>query len=63
MEPGLKTGVPVLSVSMTPHHVQPTTDDQAFTIEHLAKEWREAAYAALEVMALHRDQKGIAKPA
>lgn len=63
MDAGMKTGVPVLSVSLTPHHFQPTPEHQAFFVEHFIKKGREAADAALEVMALHRDQNGIARAA
>ena len=37
MEAGLKTGVPVLSVSLTPHHFQPTQEHQAFFQDHFVK--------------------------
>lgn len=43
MEAGLKTGVPVLSVSLTLHHLQPTHEHQTFFHDHFVKKWREAA--------------------
>lgn len=53
MDVGLKTGVPVLSVSLTPHHFQPTEDHIGFFTEHFVKKGREAADAALDVVRLH----------
>lgn len=53
MEAGLKTGVPVLSVSLTPHNFQPTAEHEAFFHAHFLKKGREAADAALSVSALH----------
>ncbi|MCC5958749.1 MAG: 6,7-dimethyl-8-ribityllumazine synthase [Rhodobacteraceae bacterium] len=53
MEAGLKTGVPVLSVSLTPHHFQPSAEHEAFFHDHFAKKGREAADAALQVTHLH----------
>lgn len=55
MEVGLKTGVPVLSVSLTPHHFQPTEAHQGFFAEHFVQKGREAADAAVEVARLHGD--------
>lgn len=63
MDAGLRTGVPILSVSLTPHHFQPTPEHQAFFAEHFVKKGREAAEAAIEVVALHQDQSGIAHAA
>ena len=56
MEAGLKSGVPVLSVSLTPHHFQPTPEHQAFFMDHFVKKGSEAADAAMGVIAVHRDQ-------
>ncbi|QDC09341.1 6,7-dimethyl-8-ribityllumazine synthase [Oceanicola sp. D3] len=53
MEAGLKTGVPVLSVSLTPHHFQPSDDHHGFFHAHFVKKGREAADAAVQVTALH----------
>lgn len=63
MEAGLKTGVPVLSVSLTPHHFQPTTEHQTFFREHFVKKGREAAEAAIDVVALHKSQSNVAQAA
>lgn len=49
MDVQLKTNVPVLSASLTPHHFQPTEDHLAFFGEHFVKKGREAADAALAV--------------
>jgi 6,7-dimethyl-8-ribityllumazine synthase len=53
MEVGLKTGVPVLSVSLTPHHFQPSDEHQNFFAQHFIKKGREAADAAVEVLQTH----------
>lgn len=53
MDAGLKTGVPVLSVSLTPHHFQPTTDHIGFFAEHFVTKGREAADAIMAVTRLH----------
>ncbi|QIE43187.1 6,7-dimethyl-8-ribityllumazine synthase (plasmid) [Rhodobacteraceae bacterium SC52] len=49
MDVQLKTGVPVLSVSLTPHHFQPTEDHVDFFSAHFVKKGAEAADAALAV--------------
>ncbi len=53
MQAGLKTGVPVLSVSLTPHHFQPTEEHEGFYHAHFLKKGREAADAAMKVTALY----------
>jgi 6,7-dimethyl-8-ribityllumazine synthase len=53
MEVGLKTGVPVLSVSLTPHHFQPTQDHVSFYTEHFVRKGREAADAAMQLVAAY----------
>ncbi|MBR3370606.1 MAG: 6,7-dimethyl-8-ribityllumazine synthase [Rhodobacteraceae bacterium] len=53
MEAGLKTGVPVLSVSLTPHHFQPSAEHEGFFHDHFVKKGREAADAALQVTQLY----------
>lgn len=63
MEVGLKTGVPVLSVSLTPHHFQPTQEHQTFFHEHFVKKGREAAEAAIDLAALHRGRSNVAQAA
>jgi 6,7-dimethyl-8-ribityllumazine synthase len=51
MDVQLKTGVPVLSVSLTPHHFQPTAEHVAFFADHFVRKGREAAEAAVAVCA------------
>lgn len=53
MQAGLQTGVPILSVSLTPHHFQPTAEHIGFFSDHFVAKGREAAKAALAVSALH----------
>ncbi len=48
----LDTGVPVFSVSLTPHHFQPTAEHIAFFSEHFVKKGAEAAEAVQQVLAL-----------
>lgn len=47
MRAGLDTGVPVLSVSLTPHHFQETDHHRRIFREHFVEKGREAARAAL----------------
>lgn len=49
MQAGLETGVPVLSVSLTPHHFQETAHHSAIYKEHFVLKGREAANAALGI--------------
>ncbi|EIM74964.1 riboflavin synthase subunit beta [Nitratireductor aquibiodomus RA22] len=49
MRAGLDTGVPVLSVSLTPHHFQPTEHHTAIYRAHFVEKGREAAKAALMI--------------
>jgi 6,7-dimethyl-8-ribityllumazine synthase len=49
MRVGLDTGVPVLSVSLTPHHFQPTDHHFGIFSEHFVEKGREAARAALMI--------------
>ncbi len=58
MEAGLKTGVPVLSVSLTPHHFQPTSEHETFFGNHFVKKGREAADASVAAYRLHGDIDG-----
>ncbi|MEN8709878.1 MAG: 6,7-dimethyl-8-ribityllumazine synthase [Paracoccaceae bacterium] len=53
MDVGLKTGVPILSVSLTPHHFQPSDEHITFFKEHFVKKGREAADAAIDVLRLY----------
>lgn len=52
MEVQLKTEVPVFSVSLTPHHFQPTGEHETFFTEHFVKKGREAADAVAQVASL-----------
>lgn len=63
MEAGLQTGIPVLSVSLTPHHFQPSQEHQAFFHAHFVQKGREAADAAVAVTALHQGLAPKAKAA
>jgi len=47
MQAGLSTGVPVLSVSLTPHHFQETAHHIGIFKAHFVEKGREAAQAAL----------------
>lgn len=49
MRAGMDTGVPVLSVSLTPHHFQETEEHINFYHAHFVKKGQEAARAALQV--------------
>ncbi len=49
MRAGLDTGVPVLSVSLTPHHFQETAHHMDLYRNHFVTKGREAAQAALMI--------------
>ena len=49
MQAQLETGVPVFSVSLTPHHFQDTTEHRDFYTAHFVKKGREAAAAVLAI--------------
>ncbi|MBB3919238.1 6,7-dimethyl-8-ribityllumazine synthase [Rhizobium pisi] len=49
MRAGMDTGVPVLSVSLTPHHYQETEHHQQIYRAHFVEKGREAARAALMI--------------
>jgi 6,7-dimethyl-8-ribityllumazine synthase len=49
MRAGLDTGVPVLSVSLTPHQFQDTPHHNAIYAAHFVEKGREAAQAALTI--------------
>ena len=49
MRAGLDTGVPVLSVSLTPHQFQDTPHHTAIYRDHFVEKGREAAQAALTI--------------
>ena len=50
MRVGLDTDVPVLSVSLTPHHYQETEHHNAIYKAHFVEKGREAAVAALSIL-------------
>lgn len=50
MRAGLDTGVPILSVSLTPHHFQPTEHHIGIYQSHFIEKGREAAHAALKIV-------------
>ncbi len=52
MRAQLDTGVPTFSVSLTPHHFQPTPEHVGFFSDHFTKKGEEAADAVLMVTAL-----------
>jgi 6,7-dimethyl-8-ribityllumazine synthase len=49
MRAGMDSGVPVLSVSLTPHHFQDTDHHTAIYAAHFVDKGREAAQAALMI--------------
>jgi|ERR1700722_19328646 6,7-dimethyl-8-ribityllumazine synthase len=51
---GLDSGVPVLSVSLTPHHYQETDHHRGIYTEHFIEKGREAARAALGIVETRR---------
>jgi 6,7-dimethyl-8-ribityllumazine synthase len=53
MRVGLDTGVPVLSVSLTPHQYQETAHHNAIYRDHFVTKGKEAAQAALGVLEAH----------
>ncbi len=54
MRVGLDTGVPVLSVSLTPHHYHETDHHTAIYRDHFVTKGREAADAALGIVAIRK---------
>ena len=50
MRVGLDTQVPVLSVSLTPHHFQETDHHKAIFRDHFVQKGKEAALAALALI-------------
>ena len=61
MDVQLKTGVPVFSVSLTPHHFQPKSEHETFYIAHFVEKGREAAEAAMQVWRLDQQLAGTAE--
>ena len=55
MRVGLDTGVPVLSVSLTPHQFQETAHHTAIFRDHFVQKGREAAIAALTLTTLRAE--------
>ena len=51
MRAGMDSGVPVLSVSLTPHHFQETDHHNAIYTAHFVEKGREAANATLKIVA------------
>lgn len=49
MQAGMETGVPVLSVSLTPHHYQETEHHRRIYQDHFVQKGREAGEASLRV--------------
>jgi 6,7-dimethyl-8-ribityllumazine synthase len=50
MRAGLDTGVPILSVSLTPHHYQETDHHNTIYRDHFVTKGHEAAQAALSIV-------------
>lgn len=55
MRVGLDTGVPVLSVSLTPHQYQETDHHNAIYRNHFVTKGREAAEAALSIIEAYEE--------
>jgi len=60
MQAGLKTGVPILSVSLTPHHFQETEHHKRIYADHFVTKGREAAQAALGILDTRRAVRSAA---
>jgi 6,7-dimethyl-8-ribityllumazine synthase len=65
MQAGLETGVPILSVSLTPHHFREAEHHETIYRAHFVEKGREAARAALMIgstreAALPKVQKSVA---
>ena len=54
MQAQLTTGVPVFSVSLTPHNYQPVDVLNGFYQTHFVKKGAEAAHAVAQVLALNQ---------
>ena len=50
MEAQMSTGVPTFSVSLTPHHFQPTPEHIGFYTDHFVKKGAEAAQAVRQTL-------------
>ncbi len=62
MRAGLDTGVPVLSVSLTPHQYQDTAHHNAIFGAHFVEKGREAGEAALQITETRRRLGAVAQP-
>ena len=60
MQAGLETDVPVLSVSLTPHHFQDTTHHNAIYADHFVTKGREAAQAVLGILDVRKSLRSAA---
>lgn len=58
MRAGMDSGVPVLSVSLTPHHYQETDHHNAIFRAHFVQKGREAAHAATQIVATRAAIRG-----
>lgn len=54
MQVGLETGVPILSVVLTPHNFHDSAEHVAFFLTHFRKKGIEAAHACLDLIAAER---------
>lgn len=54
MQAQLQTGVPILSVVLTPHRFHESREHREFFHEHFKVKGREAAEACMEILAQHR---------
>jgi 6,7-dimethyl-8-ribityllumazine synthase len=50
MDAQMSTGVPTFSVSLTPHHFQPTAEHIGFYTDHFVKKGAEAAQAVRQTL-------------
>ena len=54
MQAGLETGVPILSISLTPHHFQETEHHMRIYREHFILKGQEAGNAALNITRIRK---------
>lgn len=59
MQAGLQTGVPILSVSLTPHHYQETEHHTHIYREHFIKKGQEAGNAALNITRVYAAESSL----
>lgn len=59
MDVGLKTGVPVLSVSLTPHKFDGSDADHSYFFDHFVTKGAEAADAALAIVEAHAQLQAV----